>query len=234
MTRRILITGATTGIGRVLAQRLAPGAELLLTGRRTKTEVHENFPAGAAYVVADQTDPQGAREAVSKIIADLNWDRLDLAILNAGAGFAVDPANESADAIGATLDINATTPIVLAHRLFPLLHKANGKLVLIGSVAHRGAPGFASYSASKAALHGFGRALAEEWRGRVAVQVIHPGPTHSGMHAKAGYDPKGAERFFLSTETMARMIDRIMAGNRPVATASYARYLSGFYWARSS
>lgn len=234
MKRRILITGATTGIGQELAQRLASGADLLLTGRRAHSEIQENLPADAAYAVADQTDPQGASEAVSNAISELNWDRLDLAILNAGVGFAIDPVKEKAEAIGATLDTNATSPIVLAHALFPLLQKANGKLVLIGSVAHRGMPAIASYAASKAALHGFGRALCEEWRGRVAVQVIHPGPTHSGMHAKAGYDPKGAERFFLSTETMASMIERIMAGNRPVATASYTRFVLGGYWARSS
>ena len=45
------------------------------------------------------------------------------------------------------------------------------------------------YAASKAGLDGFGRALAEEWRGAVTVRVLHPGPVATGMAARAGRSP---------------------------------------------
>lgn len=231
MSRRVLITGATSGIGLALAARnAARGDRQLLTGRRNEGDIRDLIPAEAAYARIDQTDPRAAADAVPAAVKRLGWDGIDLAILNAGSGLAADPADETAQAIRQTLDVNAVAPMLLAHSLHPLLRAAGGRLVLVGSVARRGASGFAAYAASKSALHGFGRALAEEWRGDVAVRVIHPGPTASGMHAKAGYDPGRAGRLFLPTATMAAMIERAAAGSKPTATASYARYLFGGYF----
>lgn len=233
MSRTALITGATSGIGQCLASRLAPDHELLLTGRKPLRDVAEHLPDGAAYVVADQTQPDAATAAIVEAIGERGWDRLDLVVLNAGAGFVGDPVDEQANVMRQVLDTNSVSTMRIARALFEPLSAAGGKLVLIGSVAHRGNAAIASYAASKAAIHGFGRALAEEWRGRVTVQVIHPGPTASGMHAKAGLDVSRAERFFVSTEKMTAIIEDLIASGRPQSTASYARFLSRFYWART-
>ena len=82
--------------------------------------------------------------------------------------------------------INLRAPVQIAHALAPRLFEANGQLVMIGSVAHAGAPKFATYAATKAGLRGFARSLREEWRGRASVQVLHPGAVRTGMHKKAG------------------------------------------------
>lgn len=223
MRPRLLITGATSGIGLALARGRAGGAEMLLTGRRPEAEIRSLLPEGVAYVAADQAEPEFAT-IVSAALDRLGWDRLDLAILNAATGFAADPATESAQSIRTTLDVNLFSAIALAHALFSRLEEASGRLVLIGSTAHRGAPGFASYAASKAGLHGFARALAEEWRGRVAVQIIHPGPTATGMHDKAGHDPGPIGRMFARPETMAARIEAAIRSGRSPVSIPFARY----------
>ena len=222
MVPKILITGATSGIGAALAARYAGRAELLLAGRRARSEIV--LPDGAHYVEADQLLPEPATRQVLAAIKRLGWNTLDRAILNAGAGWSGDPALEPADTIRATLDANLFAAVALAHGLSPLLD--DGELVLIGSTARRGAPQFASYAAAKAGLDGLARALGEEWRGRVRVKVIHPGPTATDIHAKAGFDPGRARALFASPESMARLIERAITARRNRHTISFPQYLA--------
>jgi NAD(P)-dependent dehydrogenase (short-subunit alcohol dehydrogenase family) len=224
-TTRILITGATSGIGLSLAQRLAGRGTLLAAGRRGRAEAAAVLPPGTPYVQADQSAPEAAMQAISDALDGLGWEGLDLAILNAGTGHAVDPAEETPQMLRGVLDANLFAAVALAHMLAPRLETRRGRLVLIGSTARKGAAGFASYAAAKAGLHGFARALAEEWRGRIAVQAIHPGPTDTGMHARAGHDPGRLVRLFARPQTMAELIDGAMAGGRPSVTLSFGRFL---------
>jgi NAD(P)-dependent dehydrogenase (short-subunit alcohol dehydrogenase family) len=222
---RVLITGATSGIGLALVRRHAAGAQVLAAGRRTERQARDVLPEGVSYVPADQSEPEAAAAAILAKLDDLGWDGLDLAVLNAGIGHAVDPADELPRMLRGVLDTNLFAAVAMAQTLRPRLEAVQGRLVLIGSTAHRGAPDFASYAAAKAGLHGFARTLAEEWRGRIAVQVIHPGPTDTGMHARAGHDPGRVARLFARTGTMARLIDGAMARGRTVETISFARFL---------
>ena len=223
--KRILITGATSGIGLALVRRHAPMARVLAAGRRSADDARRVLPDGVAYVQADQSEPEMAVAAIVAMLDDLGWDELDLAILNAGIGHALDPAEETPRMLRGVLDTNLFAAIALAQALRPRLEAGNGRLALIGSTARKGAGDFASYAAAKAGLHGFARALAEEWRGRIPVQVIHPGPTDTGMHARAGHDPGLAVRLFARAGTMARLIDRAIDRGRTVETISFARFL---------
>jgi NAD(P)-dependent dehydrogenase (short-subunit alcohol dehydrogenase family) len=217
--KRILITGATDGIGLALARRFAPRHDLLLTGRRTE---HPSLPDRAAYIQADHADAEGSTRLVTDKMSLNGWSTLDIAILNAGVGFQAADGLDTTERIRATLDINLAAPLALAHALHPALEHSRGTLVLIGSVAHRGAARFPAYAASKAGLEGLARALASEWRGRVRVQMLHPGPVATGMHAKAGHDPGGLARLFTPAETMAAMIERAIASGTQRATLSFA------------
>lgn len=223
--RRILVTGGTDGIGLALAGRLAQRHDVMVTGRREPAGIEGLLPQGVLYAVADQREPDKAATAIAQALLKAGWTKLDNAVLNAATGFAASPEEETPECIRETLDVNLLAAILQARTLHPWLKKAGGTLTFVGSVAHKGAPGFASYAASKAGLHGFARALREEWRGEVKVQVLHPGPTATAMHEKAGHDP--GRLAFMKTGNMAAMLDRTIAGGRSPRTLDWRRLLAG-------
>lgn len=225
--RKILITGASTGIGLALANRLSMRHDVMITGSRDAEDITETFAPNLIYIRASQSDPENAAKTISDALLKQGWTRLDNVVLNAGIGFVAENAIDDVQRVRDTLDVNVTATILIARALFPWLTKTEGTLTIIGSVAHKGQSLFPVYAASKAALHGFGRSLRSEWAGRAAVQVLHLGPTQTNMHEKAGYDPGRMRDFFIRPERMARMIEHAMVFKRSPLTLSFLRYLGG-------
>ncbi|MFK8023243.1 MAG: SDR family NAD(P)-dependent oxidoreductase [Ilumatobacter sp.] len=205
----VLITGASDGIGRALVDRyLADGWEVIAHGRRPLADVEPSMPGSVDYVRHD------LRDGVDAVTASLP-DALDLAILNAGVGFVAPPGATDPSAITELVQVNTIAPLRLAHALHSRLAAGRGRLVLIGSTASRGAHGdFAVYAATKAALAGAARSLRLEWDGSVDVQVIHPGPTATGMHERAGLPETWHRRFFTPAATVADAISASIESGR--------------------
>lgn len=227
--RNILITGGTSGIGLALVERLSARHRILVTGRKPGNRLNTLIAErpDTEFLHLDNSDPSAISKLLSRHLKEKGWDRLDNAVLNAGTGHVSDPSDELSEKIENTMTVNLTANIALAHCLYPPLQKAAGKLTFVGSTARKGAPNFASYAASKAALHGFARGLKEEWRGRVSVQIIHPGPTRTEMHAKAGLKLGRVRALFADPDAMARMIENDMARNRFSANLGLVQYWSG-------
>ncbi|MDT0635878.1 SDR family oxidoreductase [Spectribacter hydrogenoxidans] len=177
---RVLLTGATGGIGRVIAHQLsAQGAALLLTGRdhaALETLATELRQVGGkvATVAADLTEATG-RDRVAAAAA--RGSGVDVVIHNAGAnvsGMFEDLAPEAIDTIVAA---NVTAPIQLTRLLLPTLrNQSEAMLLFMGSgFGAIGYPGFAAYSATKFALRGFAEALRRELADTaIAVVLLAP------------------------------------------------------------
>ncbi|MEL6202420.1 MAG: SDR family NAD(P)-dependent oxidoreductase [Pseudomonadota bacterium] len=225
--RKILITGATGGIGLALVKRLSTRHDILAVGRRSEDEASDLLPENAAYIRADHAEPTKCATGIAQGLLKLGWLKLDNVVLNAGIGTVVDGAVEGVDLIRETLDTNLSAPLLISRALYPWLSKANGTLTLVGSVAHKGQGMFPTYAASKAGLNGLGRALRSEWRGSVNVQVVHPGPTKTEMHAKAGYDPGKAGALFVGADQMAAMLEGAMANGRSPQSLAFVRAWTG-------
>lgn len=227
--RHIVLTGVSSGIGLSLARRLSERHRLLVTARHPGNalgELIETRP-DITFLAIDQQQPEDAASKLAEAIEARGWDWVDNAILNAGTGWAGEPHLEPAERLRDTLNVNLAAPIAIAHVLYPFLEKREGRLTLIGSTARKGAGAFAGYAASKAGLHGFARALREEWRGRVSVQMLHPGPVKTAMHVKAGFDPGWIRNLFLSPDDMAMMIEKAAARGPAFQNLTHFRYWNG-------
>ena len=209
----VLITGASDGIGRALVDRYQDdGWDVIAHGRRPPDEIDPPLPASVIYLRLDLA--ADLDDGIVELL-DAVPDALDVAILNAGVGLVAAPADTAATDIAQMIAVNTTAPLRLAQALHRRLAAADGTLVFIGSTASRGRHGdFAVYAATKAALAGAARSLRLEWADRVDVQIIHPGPTATGMHDKAGLAHTPIRRFFTEPDTVAEAIKASVADGR--------------------
>ena len=226
--KRVLITGATDGIGfRLLKLLCEEGADVIGTGSRAIEALPDDWPPEARYLQADQRKPRVASK-ILKYLNDEGWKWIDHLILNAGSGSLIQPEDESADALEETLAVNLYAPVLITHALCKKLEGTrSGKVTLIGSVARRGNRNFASYAAAKAGINGFGRALSSEWRDRIAVQVINPGAVATDMHTKAGLPRRWFHRLFINPDFAAGRVLELINSNKPVAKIGHFEWMCG-------
>lgn len=187
--KRVVLTGASGGIGGELARALAQaGAQLMLLGRdaerldRLTAELRQTG-ATAAYIAADLRRPEAAQMLAGQ--ARRVMGGTDILINNAGIGrFQLFEADDPA-AMEALLSLDLLAPMRLAHALLPeMLARGDGQIVNIGSTFGRLAfPGYAAYSAAKHGLRGWSEALRRELAGTgVSVSYISPRATHTPMN----------------------------------------------------
>jgi 3-oxoacyl-[acyl-carrier protein] reductase len=193
-----LVTGASRGIGRAIAARLAAqGATVIAAARGDHANacVDELRAAGhqADALTLDVTDA-AAVEAVPGDVAR-RYGRLDILVSNAGITrdqLLMRMKREDWDAVMAT---NLTATFLLAQAAMrPMLKQRGGRIIAIGSVVGQmGNAGQTNYAASKAGLIGFAKALAREVASRaITVNVVAPGMIDTDMtkaiHAGAKVD----------------------------------------------
>ena len=214
--KTVLITGATDGIGRALADIYrARGDRLVLVGRRALDSLKGGLFSEETYCEADLSEPDCA-DRVSLFLSEREIDSLDLAIQNAATGYYGSVADQSGASIREIVAVNLLAPLRLTQALVPRVRNANGKHVLIGSIAHAfPCPDFAVYAATKEALDVLGRNLRAERD--VNVQVIHPGATQTGIHRKSGWRNERS-RAFPPADRIAGQIARAIDGRRSVTT----------------
>ena len=188
-----VITGAGSGIGRVVAERLhARGDQLVVVARDAAraTELTEAFP-GSIPVVTDLARPETIAEAVQDAGVPASVDALIHAagIVELGA-----VADLPVTAWTSQLAVNLVAPAELTRVLLPRVRAARGQVLFVNSGAGLTAhPDWAAYAASKHGLKALADALrGEEARHGVRVMTVYPGRTATPMqekvHAQEGAD----------------------------------------------
>lgn len=184
--KRILVTGASSGIGRHLALQLAEaGSRVMLCARRAERLnglVEQISEAGgcAIMLAGDVTD--GAYRGRLLQECQSQWGGLDIVINNAGIGAMGRFDEASPQRLREIFEVNFFAAVELIRESVPMLKTGDDPLIVnISSVlGHRGAPLKSEYSASKFALHGFSDAVrAELASDDVEVLLVSPSTTDS-------------------------------------------------------
>ncbi|WP_316575552.1 MULTISPECIES: glucose 1-dehydrogenase [Nocardia] len=172
-----LITGGTSGMGLATARRLlAEGAEVVVTGRdkgRLDAAVAE-LGARAHGIAGDVTDLDDLDTLVAALAA--RYGRLDVVFANAGIG-SFQPIDQVTGALfDEVIAANVKAAFFTLQKTSPLLSEHAAIVINASFGLHRGVPGAALYSASKAAVHNLTRTLAAEWAPRrIRVNSVSPG-----------------------------------------------------------
>ncbi|MEC3915441.1 SDR family NAD(P)-dependent oxidoreductase [Nocardia sp. CDC160] len=188
---KILLTGATGGIGHTLAAELAGrGGEMVLTGRRIDLLEPLAERLGVRAIPADLTD----RDAIDKLLRDAG--DIDILIANAALPAGGLLTEFSMAELDRALDVNLRAPIVMAKLAAQqMAARRRGHLVFMSSLAGKTATALDSlYSATKFGLRGFALALREDMRPHnVGVSTLFPGYIRdAGMVVDSGVTlPRG-------------------------------------------
>ncbi len=180
--RTALITGASGGIGRQIARRLAEdGVNVVASGRREEV---------LAAVVAELRGLGVKAEAVPADLGDLGQidsvierseaalGPIDILVNNAGVEVTSAFAAYSREELTSVVDVNLTAPMLLAHRVVPgMLERGRGHVVFISSLAGKIGPAYNEpYGATKAGLIGLNQSLRAEYRqAPIGFSVVCPG-----------------------------------------------------------
>ncbi|WP_137166101.1 SDR family oxidoreductase [Salinimonas lutimaris] len=179
MSKVVLITGASSGIGKATAQAVVKaGHKVALTARsqdKLDALVSELGTDNAAAFVADATSFNEQQRVFEEAVA--HFGQLDVVFANAGTGVsAAGVENGDADEWDNMVDINIKALLWSAKLAMPYLQQTKGQFVLTSSAAGRKVMKGSVYSATKWFAYGFGQNLAEEmkeWGGRCTT--IAPG-----------------------------------------------------------
>jgi short-subunit dehydrogenase len=182
---KVLLTGATGGIGHAIARRLhAGGAKLVLTGRRAEVLDPLAIELGATAITADLSNRSHLRQLLE------DYSDVDILVANAGVPGSGHLHSLSTEQIDRALEVNLRSSIVAAHQLSQqMVQRGRGHVVFISSQAGKSAQsGSAVYSATKFGLRGFAQGMRQDLReSGVGVSCVMPGfISNAGMFADAG------------------------------------------------
>ncbi len=210
LKRTVLVTGASSGIGRAIARNLLrQGHDVIGVSRdcgQFKTPMANFYPSQLDLSLLDEL-PQKIRELEGQFPA------LDAVVFSAGVGHFGSLEEFSHKQIQALMALNFTSPVFVTRTLLPFLkRKTRSDLIYIGSeAALKGSRKGTIYCASKFALRGFTQALREECSAdNVRVCLINPGMVRTAFFDKLGFAPGDNDSNYLLPEDIADAVSYVI------------------------
>ena len=189
-TPAVIVTGASTGIGRATALFLAHRGFRVFAGVRQEVAAEGlrcESPANLKVVQLDVTDGASIREAITVVCEEFGHSGIAGLVNNAGIGVGGPLEFIELDAVRRQLDVNVLGVLAVTKGFLPLLRAGRGRIINIGSGLGRMVlPLFGPYCASKSALAALTDALRMELESsRLPVCLVEPGVVDTPMHDKA-------------------------------------------------
>ncbi len=235
-----LITGASKGIGKAIAETLASrGYDLLLVARtedlleKVSAEIHSTTKRNCQWLSLDLAGDQAAET----IYEWCNKNQFEVSVLvnNAGYGLSGNFEKYSPQEHAEMLHVNIITLTKLTRLFLPgMLKQPAGYILNIGSSSsYQAVPFLSAYAASKAYVLSFSRGLYQELKKtKVSVTCVCPGPTDTNFVNRANVGAKGqktAERFNMSPLTVAHIAVESLFRRRPEVITGGVNKLSVFF-----
>ncbi len=241
----VVLSGASTGIGRATALRLARAGHRVFAGVRRESDAESLRAEGAGDVrplLFDVTDAAAIEAAAKTVADDVGEAGLQGVVANAGVGVAGPLEFLELDELRRQLEVNVIGVLAVVQAFMPLVRRARGRVVITGSIGGRNAsPMLGPYASSKFALEGLAESMRRELRAwGIEVALIEPGAIATPMmqtkareegEAKRLYEPMGravlaafqglADRA-IPPEKVAEVIEHALTSARP-----RTRYLVG-------
>ena len=208
MTRTVVVTGASSGIGEACAVRLARAGWRVYGGVRTAEAADSLRERGIEPLTLDVTNPAHIARAVEEV-----GGTLDGLVDNAGIAIAAPLELVPLDELRRQLEVNVVGQVAVTQAFLPALRRSRGRIVLMGSIGGRSAlPFLGPYAASKHALEAIADSLRVELRPwGITVSIVEPASIATAIWQK------GATR-----------ADELREGLAPDADGLYASAVASF------
>ncbi len=210
MTKRALVTGASDGIGRVFAQKLAKQGWSVTAVARTESRLQalvKELGEGHSYLVADLAVPAGQAKAAEAIGAQ----HFDLVVNNAGVGVLGKFADTALDRQLAMMRLNCEALVTLSHAYLKTAKSGDALINVSSCLAFLPMPGIGLYSATKAFVTSFSESLWWEQKARgVYVMGLCPGLTSTSFNKNAGGGEEIMGKKAGPTQTPEQVVDQAL------------------------
>jgi hypothetical protein len=235
--KTILITGASSGIGKALARRFAvDGAGLILVARRADrlsalSDELKNRASRVHTVAADLVDGASVACVVAESLKTMGG--IDVLVNNAGVGEYGEFRNQDEAALDRMIQLNCTAVIRLTHAVLPgMLGRGAGRILNIASTAaFQPTPYMAVYGATKAFVRNFSLSLGWELRQTgVSVTCVCPGPVRTEFFDRGGHDQRREDflRLAADPDWVAERAYRALAKGRGLCVPGFVNGLGAF------
>ncbi len=237
--RYALITGASKGIGKAIAEELASRqVNLLLVARDARLleeltqTVKQQYHIQAHYLALDLAAPNAVQTLNSWV--ETNLFKVNILVNNAGYGLSGPFTDYTVEEHKAMMQVNMTVPVELTGTILPQLKTNQPSYILniVSSAAYQSVPGLTTYAASKSFMLSFSRGLRYELRNKgVSVTAVSPGSTDTGFAARAKVGAKGlkaAEKVNMTPKAVAAIAVKAMYAKKAEVITGFINQLGAF------